>query len=105
MDCCDAVNSGYSGGTLTACNLYSADTANTDARIGNEYLDDEVSTAWTWFANVEQSDLDAFVPAETPVEEEEEEPVEEETEEDEEEMSARTSSSALAAAAIGMLVM
>jgi len=86
---------------LTECALYVATSSEADARIENADLGEGSSVAWTWFASVEQSDLDEYVP------EEPEEPAEEpEEEEDEgEDMSARVSASILTAAAVAMITM
>jgi len=84
---------------LTDCVLLVAPSTEADARIENADLGEGSSVAWTWFASVEQSDLDEYVP------EESEEPAEEpEEEEDEgEDMSARVSASILTAAAVAMI--
>ena len=86
---------------LTECALYVATSSEADARIENADLGEGSSVAWTWFASVEQSDLDEYVP------EEPEEPAEEpeEEEDEDEDMSARVSASILTAAAVAMITM
>jgi len=88
---------------LTECALYVATSSEADARIENADLGEGSSVAWTWFASVEQSDLDEYVPEEP--EEPAEEPEEEEEEDEGEDMSARVSASILTAAAVAMITM
>jgi len=106
--CCGAVV-GAEPESISNCNLYSALTADTDIRAQYEYQsENDYSTAWAWFAGVEQADLEEYVvpvEEETPVEEEDDEEEDDDEEDDDEDMSVRMTASALAAASFAMLAM